>query len=178
MAATVIIVNVTGAGAASADVTSGSVTAGTSDEATSPSAIPIPSSGSNHSYWQSFHLVATAAPDNAINNQKFYTDGTNTFGTGVTAIIAEASGYVVATGAAGSSGSVLVSGNHAGLTNGGATSDLFLYTSSCKLPVAGSIAATTGCIGDEHVITQLSVISTAGAGNSGEETMTWEFDET
>ena len=178
MAATFLIANITGAGAASADVTSGSVTAGTSDEATSPSAIPVPPSGSNHSYWQTYHPVVTVAPDNAVNNLKFYTDGTNSLGTGITAIIAEASGYVVATGAAGSSGSVLVSGNHAGLTNDGATSDLFLYTSSCKLPVAGSIGPTTGCVGDEHVVIQLSVISTAGAGNSSEETMTWEFDET
>jgi len=181
MAATVVIAQYTGTTAASTDVTSASVTLGTSDEASSASAIPIPTSGSNHSYWHHSALVATAAPDNAIDNIKWYTDGTNSFGTGVTGIICTACRYAGASGAAGSSGSVLNVTNHASLSGcpaTGATSDMFLYTSSCKLTVGGSIAAATGSIGDYFVVTQLSVISTATAGNSGEETITFEFDET
>lgn len=181
MAATVLVARYNGAGAgASNDVNSASVTVGTSDDATSASAIPIPSSGSNHSFWANFALVATAAPDNAINNLFWYTDGTNSLGTGVTGIVTTASAYVQGVGTAGSSGALLDSACHGGLSgcDGAATSDMFLYTSSCKLTVTGSIAATTGSIGDKFVVHQLSVISTAGAGNSGEETLTFEFDET
>ncbi len=114
------------------------------------------------------------APDNSITNIKFYSDGSNTFGTGVTAIISMASTYASALGAAGSSGSVLNTTNHASLT--GAPSDFFMYTSSCKMSVAGSIAATTGSFGN-RVVYQLSVINTAVAGNTGAETCTFEFDE-
>jgi len=183
MAATVVIAVYTGADpGASADVTSASVTMGTSDEAPNASAIPIPSSGSNHSYWGTFALVATAAPDNALDNLFWYTDGTNSFGTGVTGIVITASAYVIANGTAGSSGVLLSSTCHGGLsgcsTDAATASDMFLYTSSCKLTITGSIAATTGSVGDKFVVDQLSVISTAGAGNTVEETLTFEFDET
>ncbi len=181
MAATVKIARYNGAGAgASNDITSASLTIGTSDEATEASPIPIPTSGSNHSYWVHTALVATAAADNSIDNIKWYTDGTNSLGTGVTAIMGMASAYDQATGTAGSSGEVLNSTNHASLSGcpSGATSDMFLYTSSCKLQIPGSIAATTGSIGDEWVVIQLSVISTAGAGNTAEEVITFEYDET
>jgi hypothetical protein len=181
MAATVHVAQYNGAGAASTQSTSACVTVGTSDEAGSASAIPIPSSGSNHSYWTHTALVATAAPDNALDNLFWYTDGTNSFGTGVTGIVTTASVYDQATGTAGSSGEVMILANHTGLSGcprTGATSDMFLYTSSCKLTIAGSIGATTGSAGDYFVVYQLSVINTAGAGNTPEETLTFEFDET
>ena len=181
MAATIVIAQYTGAApGASTDVTSASVEVGTSDEALTASAIPIPSSGSNHSYWSHFALVATAAADNAIDNLKFYTDGTNSLGTGVTALVSTASRYDRGTGTAGSSGEVLILANHASLSGcpaTGATSDMFLYTSSCKMTIAGSIATGTGSIGDFFVVSQLSVINTAGAGDSPEETLTYEYDE-
>ena len=182
MAATVHIAQYNGVTAASTQITSASVTVGTSDEATQASAIPVPTSGSNHSYWTTTALVATVAPDNAINNLKWYSDGTNSFGTGVTGIVCTASGYNQASGAAGSSGSLLNTTNHAGLSGCPASatvaSNMFLYTSSCLLTVTGSRGATAGSIGDKFVIFQLSVISTAGAGNSVEEVLTFQFDET
>lgn len=178
MAATVQIRRLTGANGSitSTDITSGSVHAGTQDSNTSPCAIPVPTSGSNHSYWVTAQLNCTASADNALNNIKFWTDGANSFGTGITAIVSTASGYVQATGTTGSSGILLSVGNYATLATGGA-SDLFLYTSSCKLTVAGSLAgATTGSFGD-RVVSQLSIISTAGAGNSVAETLNWQWDE-
>ncbi len=180
MAATVLIAQYNAATPASTDVTSASVTVGTSDEASNASAIPIPSSGSNHSFWMSSALVATVAPDNNLTNLKWYTDGTNSLGTGVTGIVATASGYAQAVGTAGSSGALLSSTCHAGLTGspGAATSDMFAFSSSCKLGIAGSIGAATGSAGDEWLLHQLSVISTAGAGNTAEESLTFEFDET
>lgn len=184
MAATVLVVQYDGAApGASTDVTSGSVTLGTSDDVSQASAIPIPSSGSNYSYWTHFALVATVAADNQIDNVSFYTDGTNSFGTGVDAIISTACAYDRGTGTAGSSGELLNLTNHTGLSGCGAggrdgsTSPLFGYDSGTKLTIAGSIATGTGSIGDYFVVTQLNVESTAGAGNSGEETFTFEFDE-
>ena len=182
MVATVHIANYTGTGeGASTQVTSASVTVGTSDHATQASAIPIPTSGSNHSYWTHSALVATVAADNAINNLKWYMDGTNSLGTGVTAIVTTACRYAQATGTAGSSGALLALANHASLTGcpaTGATSDMFLYTSVCPLTLSGSLAATTGSIGDRFVVFQLSVISTATAGNSSQEVVTFTYDET
>ena len=69
MAATVKIARYNDSGAgASTDITSASLTIGTSDEATEASSIPIPSSGSNYSYWVHSALVATVAPDTQIDN--------------------------------------------------------------------------------------------------------------
>lgn len=176
MPATVQIRSLTGQNASitSTNITSGSLRLGTSDEV-SPSTIPVPSSGSNYSFWRTTQLHATVAPDNALNNIKWWTDGNNTFGTGITALIAAASGYASAVGAAGSSGSLLSSANH-GAFRGTATSSLFLYTSSCKLSVTGSLGATTGSFGD-RVVFQLSVDTTGSAGNTAEETLTWSYDE-
>ena len=178
MPATIQIRRLTGVNASitSTDITSACTRASTSDAA-APGAsnpIPIPTSGSNHSYWVTTQLNATVAPDNSITNIKWYSDGSNTFGTGVTAIVATASAYASATGTAGSSGSVLNTTNHASLV--GAPSDMFTYTSGCLLSVAGSIGNTTGSFGN-RVIWQLSVISTASPGNTGEETLTFQFDE-
>ena len=176
LVATVQIRRLTGAQATptSTDVTSGSVHAGTQDANTSPCRIPVPTSGSNYSFWVNTQLHCTVAPDNSLTNVFFYTDGANGFGTDVTAIVSTASTYASALGAAGSSGSLLNQTNHASLT--GATSNLFLYTSSCKLTVAGSIAATTGSF-TNRVVYQLIVASNASAGNTGGELMTWTFDE-
>jgi hypothetical protein len=181
MAATVKIGRWNGANpGASNDITSASLTLGTSDEATQGSPIPIPSSGSNYSYWAHTALVATVAPDTAIDNIFWYTDGTNSLGTGVNAIVSTASAYDQATGTAGSSGELLNVTNHASLSGcprDGSTSPMFLYDSGCKLTISGSIDASTGSAGDFFVVYQINVVDTAGAGNTAEETMTFEYDE-
>lgn len=159
-------------------INSASARASTSDSASpgTSNPVPIPSSGCNHTYWVSAQLYSACAPDNSITNIKWYTDGTNTFGTGTECMVAAASSYVQATGAAGSSGSILSVANHAGLTN--APSNAFQYTSAAasQLSVTGSIAAATGSFG-YYVVYQVSVASTASAGNSGEETFTFAYDE-
>lgn len=158
------------------NITSGSVRAGTSDEPITASNIPVPSSGSHWSYWVSEALECTVAPDNAINNLKWYSDGTNSLGAGVACVVVTASAYVQASGTSGSSGSPLTVGNHAGIASGGA-SPFTRYTSGSTLSISGSIGATTGCIGDRWLVWQIQVESTAGAGNTGEETWTWQYDE-
>jgi hypothetical protein len=174
MAATVQIERFYGAGATACDITSACTRAGTSDEFSSGSYIPVPSSGSNYSYWVTTGLYCTAAPDNSLNNIQWYTDGANSLGTGITANVAAASSYVQATGTAGSSGLILDTTNHTGLTD--AASNAFDYVTGARLDVSGSIGATTGAFGD-YVVLQLSVDTNAGAGNSGEETFTWTYDE-
>ena len=177
MAATVTINKITGTVAASTvtAITSGSLRFGTSDHATSPSSIPVPTSGSNYSYWATLQLLCTVAPTTSITNAKFWTDGTDSFGTGIDGIIIPASGYASAVGTAGSSGSLLNAANY-GVAACLATSPLFLYTSSCKLTLTGSLGATTGSFCNRAIV-QLNVLSTAGAGNSSEETFTFSFDE-
>jgi len=46
--------------------------------------IPIPGAGTNYSFIKQLRLVCTTTPSNLLNNLKFFTDGTNGFGTGVT----------------------------------------------------------------------------------------------
>ena len=176
MAATVQLRKLTGVNSSitSTNVTAGSARLGTSDEATSASSIPVPTSGSNYSYWATLQLNCTVAPDNSLTNIFFYTDGTNSFGTGIDAIVIPASGYASAVGTAGTSGSLLSAANYTGSACA-ATSPMFLYTSACKLTLAGS-TTTTGSFGNRAVV-QLNVLSTAVAGNSGEDSVTFAWDE-
>jgi len=179
MAATVVINRLMGVGPTPTAclITSGSLRAGTEDVNVSPCNIPVPSSGSNYSYWMVTQLEATAAPDTSLTNVKWYSDGTNSQGTGVSTVVATASAYAGASGTAGSSGIILSVANYgAGLTD--EASPVWQYTSdsSSQLTVSGSIDASTGSFAD-RVVLQVQVESTAGAGTVAEETMTWAFDE-
>lgn len=185
MAATVKIMRLSGSigGGASPDYTdktSASIRASTSDVPSpgTSNPIPIPSSGCNHSFWVTTVLYTACPADNSLTNLFWYTDGTNSFGTGVECLVNNASSYVQATGAAGSSGSLLGTATHAGVQT--AASDAFTYTSNAasKLSISGSLDNTTGAsAGDEFVVWQLNVGSTAGAGNVTEETWTFAYDE-
>lgn len=170
---------ITGSAPTYEDVTSGTAQMGTSDE-TSPSTIPVPTAGSNYSYWVHTMLYAACAPDNSITNLKWFTDGANSFGTGTNCIVSTASAYAQAVGTAGSSGALMDTACHAGLSgpdDDGSASDAFGWVTGSRLSVAGSIDGSTGCVGDEFVVYQLRVDTTAGAGNTGEETWTWAYDE-
>lgn len=180
MAATVTIRRWTGAsgGPTKTDITSGSTRASTSD-APSPGTsdpIPVPNSGTNYSYWVSERLSADTTPAGSIDNLRFYTDGSNNWGTGVTAKAQTASSYVEATGTQGTTGTQLTQGNHAGLT--AATVDPFGWTSGSPKTVTGSISnPSTGDFG-HFVVWQAEVASTAGPGTAPTETFSWRYDET
>jgi len=177
MVADINIMRITAAGCTLTDITSACTRVSTSDSPTPGAAnpIPVPSSGSNYSYWLSTILYAACAPDNGINNITHFSDGGNGFGTGVSAFVTTASEYEVATGTSGSSGIILAAACHAGMNT--APSPMFDFSSGCKMPVVGTLGAVTGSFAD-HVVSQISLDTTASPGNSGEETMTWEFDET
>lgn len=138
--------------------------------------IQIPTSGTNYSYWVSTRLSADTSPSGTINNIKWYTDGSNTLGTGVTCKASgSASAYTQATGTVGTTGNVLNSTNYTGV---GTPVDAFTYTSGSPLSVTGSISnPSTGDFGN-FVVYQIEVGTTAGPGATGSETFTWKYDET
>ena len=146
--------------------------------------IRVPSAGTNYSYWVTTRLRCTVAPSGTIDTIRWYTDGSNGFGTGVTCKGAKAStgtdsGYRQAVGVPGTSGTQLTIGSpgfHDGLDE--APADVFTFTSASPKSLVGSISGpSTGEFGD-HWIYQIEVVSTAGPGVTPSETFTWRYDET
>jgi hypothetical protein len=168
MAATIQIVRLTGSGPTVTDITgfntrANAVDAHSTNDTASP--IQIPPSGSNYSFKVSTQLNAVSSPTTQINNIRWYTDGVNSFGTGVTMQAKSSSSYTQATGSAGT-GTQMAGG-----------ADAFTYTSGSPLSVSGSITnPSTGRFGN-IVEYQLVVDSTAAAGPTGSETLTWKYDE-
>jgi hypothetical protein len=120
-------------------------------------------------------LNCTSSPSSVINNIKWYTDGGNGLGTGVTCNVNTATSYTQATGTPGTTGIQLTVGNYATLA--GAPSNAFAYTSGSPLSVSGSINnPSTGQFGD-RVVYQMAVDNTASPGISSAETFTWRYDE-
>jgi hypothetical protein len=178
MPATVQIVRLTGAGPSATDITGINTRANAEDAHTTAGTsnpIQIPTSGTNYSYWVTTRLNCTVTPSSLINNIKWYTDGANGFGTGVTCKVNTASSYVQATGTPGTSGTQLTTGNHAGLA--GTPVNAFTYTSGSPLSVTGSLSnPSTGQFGD-RVVYQIEVDNTASPGATAQETFTWKYDE-
>lgn len=179
MAATVTIRRLTGAGPTSTDITSINTRANAEDAhstAGTTNPIQIPAAGTNYSYWVVTQLSADTSPSGTINNVKWYTDGANGFGTGVTCKMNTATGYVQATGTAGTTGDLLNTTNYSTLA--GATSDAFSFTSGSPKSVTATISnPSTGAFGD-RVVYQIEVGTTAGPGATAQETFTWRYDET
>ena len=183
MAATVVIQRFNGAGA-SATIMGANTVGGTEDAAQiladaslSTSPIQIPVSGTNYGYWVTTGLDVVVAPATAINNIRWYTDGTDNLGTGVALKTQDdsfirASQYDQASGIPGVTGNPLSS--HLGVT--GSIVNAFSFTSGAPLNVVGSIGSTTGALG-EYVVYQFEVINTASPGPTAQETITWAFDE-
>ena len=138
--------------------------------------VKIPDSGTNYSYWGSFRMKVTENTDsNTIDNMKFYTDGVNDFGTGISGVVASASGYVQATGTQGTTGDELTTGSYPELNE--APSDAFGYTSGSALDLttSGTGTSSTGFIGD-YVAYQIQVGDTASVGASSQEISNFQYD--
>jgi hypothetical protein len=126
-------------------------------------------------------LYCSVTPAGTVNNLRWYTSGSNTFGTGITALVAKAStgansGYRQATGTSGTTGIVLNQTNHTGLDT--TPSDPFGYTSTAPLTLVGSISnPSTGLFGD-NVVYQIVVGTTAGTGADTAQTFYYKYDET
>lgn len=183
MAATIIINRWTGSSGAptKTDITGINTVANASDAhqataAGSTNPIVIPSAGTNYSFWVSTRFSCSVTPAGTVNNIRWYTDGANSFGTGVTCKAQNATSYVQATGTTGTTGTQLTTGNHAGLS--GAPADAFSFTSGSPKSLTGSITnPNTGDFGD-FMVYQLEVGTTASPGVTGTETITWLYDET
>lgn len=138
--------------------------------------IQIPGSGTNYSYWVSTRLSADTSPSGTIDNIRWYSDGSNNFGTGVTCKGNSATSYVQATGTLGTTGTQLTTGNHSGLS--AAPVDVFTHTSGSPKSLSGSISnPSTGDFGDFFVY-QIEVGTSAGPGATAQETFTFKYDET
>lgn len=125
--------------------------------------IPIPAAGTNYSYVKNIRFYANVTPPNTFNNLRFYMDGANGLGTGVGLRVRTQAGYEdpIALAAAQLTG----------------TTDAFAATSGAPLAVTGSINnPSTGAFGN-YVQLQMTVASTAAAGNTPTETATWAWDE-
>lgn len=177
MAATVQIVRLTGAGPTATDITSINTRANAEDTHTTAgtsNSILVPAAGTNYSYWVVTRLNVTAITAGTVDNIKWYTDGSNNFGTGVTCKGNTATGYTQATGTAGTTGLQLTTGNYATLA--GAPTDVFAYVTGSPLSVSGT-TTTTGQVGD-RVVYQIEVGTTAASGATATETFTWRYDDT
>lgn len=139
--------------------------------------IPVPGAGSNYSYWVVTRLSASAGATTAINNIRWYTDGTNSLGTGVSLAVATATVYKQATGTTGTTGDLLNSSFYTSGLTPTTAANATAYTSAAPITVAGSIGSTTGDFGD-FVVYQVAVTTTASPGVATESGITWQYDET
>lgn len=181
MPATVKINRHTGSGPTKTDITGINTVANATDThqttaSGSSNPIRIPSAGTAYSFWVTCRLEVTVTPLGTVNNIRWYTDGSNTFGTGVTCKVQTATAYTQATGTAGNTGDQLNTTNYPTLA--GAPVNAFTYVVGSPLSVSGTMSnPSTGDFGD-FVVYQLEVDSTAVPGVTGTETFTWLYDET
>ena len=179
MVATVLIRRLTGVASVqtSTDITSINTRDNAEDtHTTAGTANPVqkPASGTNYGFWVSTRLDVTVAPAGTIDNLRWFTDSSNTFGTGITCNGQSATTYIQATGSIGVTGDQVTTSNHSGLT--GPTVDVFTFTSGAPKSLTGS-TSSTGEFGD-YFIYQLQVDTDVSPGASTQETWTWRYDET
>jgi hypothetical protein len=179
MAATVTIRRWTGASGSptKTDITSINTRANAEDAhstAGTTNSILIPTSGTNYSYWVATRLSVDAISAGTVDNIKWYADGSNNFGTGITCKGNSASTYVRATGTAGTSGDQLTTSAYSTLAS--SPGNVFAYTSGSPLSISGT-TTSTGDLGDLFVY-QIEVADTAASGATASETFTWKYDDT
>lgn len=148
--------------------------------------IVIPAAGTNYSYAKSSYLHCDTAPSLQINNVQFYTDGSNTLGTGIGVVVgdemptktnASDAGYIVATGTSGTTGNEITT-FYTGITG---VTDVFTYTSgSAKTISIGESGSIINAVGEttNYVVFQMTVASTASPiSATPNETGTFQYDE-
>jgi len=181
MAATVLIRRITGTTASqtSTDITGINTRANAQDvheTADVDNPVQKPTSGLNYSFWVSTRLDATVTPAGTIDNIRWFADGANNFGTGITCKGIDATAYKQATGSVGDTGNQLNTTNYT--TISGPPIDVFTHTSGSPKTIAGSIDnPSTGQFGDLFVY-QIEIDTDVGPGASNQETFTYRFDET
>lgn len=162
MVATVQIIEKNGAGGTGTQKDSGTVRFKKADNATVDTNNPmtVPGSGFSYSYDKWLRLNVTVAPDNYIENLKFYTDGTNNFTSGIELYVKATTTYTTPA----------IVTNITGFTNA------FTYNSGAALDLGTAQVTGTGEKGD-HAQLRMRVGTAVTAGNSGNETATFSYDE-
>lgn len=183
MSAVVIIERYTGTGpGTTTDITGINTVSQTKDEHTTNSLdslpIHIPFEGYNYSYWISTRLRILTSPALSIGNIRWYTDGINSFGQGVscfgqTASVGDNDGYRQATGTDGITGTQLSLANHDGLDS--EPVNVFSFNSSSPKIINGEGSAI-GPFGD-FLVYQMRIDNTVIPGISTQEMFVWAFDE-
>lgn len=150
---------------AGTDKTSGTVRFKNANDATvdSNDPITIPSTGTVNSFIKNLRFYCATAPGQYIDNLQAYSDGSNSYRTGVTLNATNANGAFLA------ASSAIVGGN-----------DLFGYTSGAPMDLdqyhTASVNATGFC-GDIMQI-QMVVASITNSGTlNASETITFSYDE-
>lgn len=150
------------------DKTSSTVRFKDADNATVDANNPlvIPGAGSIYSYTKKVRAYMEAPPNTNITNMRWYADGTNSFGTGISVT---AKNIGVTWGA-----------NYKTAMSGG--SDLFGYTSVAPLDGDGTDAGPFVPADDDSYIgdlieLQMAVASTASSGTLVAESLTLAYDE-
>ncbi len=163
MAATVKIVEKNGAGGTQTDKTSGTIRFKNADNSTvdTSNRMVVPGSGSDWSFEKWLRLQVDVAPAVDLQNLKFYTDGANSFGTGINLWAKAVTSFATPAEATASAG----------------YSSAFGYTSAAALSLGAGPFTGTGEKGD-HAVLVLEVQSTAAPGLLSTETLTWSYDET
>jgi len=143
--------------------------------------IPIPSSGTNRSYWKQVYLKVVGGIFSRIDNVKFYAGGTN-YGSGITVNVGDetptkSSGYVLANGTRGTTGDELVT-SHGGIS--GKTEVFGNYTSgspkSVSISESGSLMDSVNET-TNYLVFQMDVDSTATKSDLSNKTWTIQYDE-
>lgn len=162
MAATVQIREKNGAGETATDKTSGTIRFKNADNATVDTSNPmvIPGAGSDYSYEKWLRLYVSGGTYTEITNIELYTDGANGMGTGVTPYAKTVASYATPAEATATTGYTA----------------LHSYTSGSPLTVGAGPYTSTGDKGN-YVVMMLKVDSTAAAGATPTETVTWVWDE-
>ena len=164
MVATVTIIEKNGTTAAytATDKTNGTVRFKNADDPNVDTNNPlvIPATGYDYSFEKWLRLKVTVAPSTQISNLKFYTDGTNNFGTDVAMYAKAVAVYATPAEATGTTG----------------YADAFTYTSAAPLSLGTAATSGTGEKGS-HAVLMMRVGSTATQGALTAETVTFSYDE-
>lgn len=162
MAATVQIIEKTGAGGTPTDKTSGTIRFKNADNATVDTSNPMvkPGSGTDYSFEKWLRFNVTGGTYTEITNIKAYSDGANGLGTGVGLYAKAVASYATPAEATGTAG----------------YTDFFTYTSGSALSLGAGPFTSTGEKGD-HLVMMMAVASTASGGVTASETLTVAWDE-
>jgi hypothetical protein len=159
MAATVQIIEKTGAGGTPTDKTSGTIRFKNADNATVNTSNPMvkPGSGTDYSFEKWLRFNVTGGTYTEITNIKAYSDGANGLGTGVGLYAKAVASYATPAEATGTAG----------------YTDFFTYTSGSALSLGAGPFTSTGEKGD-HLVMMMAVASTASGGVTASETLAWD----